>query len=129
MRFTSWGYVAVLAASICLGCGSGEEQPDGGTPDAGPLADPRNAPRDFWITDGTVDSIARQGGVIYLGGDFAYVGPPTGSFAATDAVTGAPLLDRARVNGFVLAVAPDGAGGWYIGGSFTSIDGLARSNL
>jgi hypothetical protein len=35
----------------------------------------------------------------------------------------------AQVDGSVLAVAPDGAGGWYIGGRFTSVGGVPRSRL
>ena len=33
------------------------------------------------------------------------------------------------MNGCVYAVAADGSGGFYIGGSFTSVDGVARSRL
>ena len=33
------------------------------------------------------------------------------------------------VVGSVAATAPDGAGGWYIGGTFTQVGGVPRSNL
>src|SRR5260370_35813911 len=31
--------------------------------------------------------------------------------------------------GLVQAVAPDGSGGWYIGGLFTHVGGVARNNI
>jgi hypothetical protein len=38
-------------------------------------------------------------------------------------------LAMPRVAGTVYAVAPDGSGGWYVGGSFTHVGGTPRSNL
>ena len=64
-----------------------------------------------------------------------------GSFTSVDIVTGAGVvLPAARsgaqhalgfpdVVGRVYTVAPDGAGGWYLGGTFTHVDGEERSNL
>src|SRR5262249_36603457 len=60
---------------------------------------------------------------------FAWVGPRTGGGAPLDTSTGSPLDPVVRVAGSVRAVAPDGAGGWYIGGSFTSVGSVPRSNL
>jgi hypothetical protein len=82
----------------------------------------------FWITDGSVRTILPVGNLIYIGGDFTYVGPFTGNGAAVDATTG-QSLGLPRVNGQVYAIAPDGAGGWYIGGDFTDVGGVARTNL
>src|SRR5262249_59661175 len=59
---------------------------------------------------------------------FLHVAPATGGGAPLDGVTGTPLFVP-RVLGAVNAVVPDGAGGWYLGGSFTSVGGVARSNL
>ncbi len=36
---------------------------------------------DTWVTNGTVSTVVQSGNTIYLGGDFTYVGPTTGSFA------------------------------------------------
>jgi hypothetical protein len=33
------------------------------------------------------------------------------------------------VNGYVTAVAPDGSGGWFIGGTFNAVGGLSRANV
>lgn len=84
---------------------------------------------DFWIADGAVRAWARVADTLYIGGDFTYVGPQTGSFTPLDSTTGAPLPDWPRVAGTVFCAAPDGAGGWYVGGRFTAVGGVARRNL
>src|SRR5512143_1158728 len=83
----------------------------------------------LWVTNGTVNAIVRSGDIIYLGGHFTYVGPPTGYGAAIDINTGNPNLAFAKVNGIINAVVPDGAGGWYIGGTFTMVDNEIRNNI
>lgn len=90
----------------------------------------------LWATDGSgpggeagVRVVARAGQVIYLGGDFRRVGPGTGGFVSLDAASGRPVPPFPKVLGTVRAVTSDGQGGWYIGGSFTYVGGLARSNL
>ena len=80
----------------------------------------------MWVTNGEVDAIATSGSTIYIGGTFTRVGPNTGSFAGIDANSGAPIANWPRVVGVVYCSAPDGAGGWYIGGNFTSVAGVTR---
>src|SRR5262249_15462179 len=46
-----------------------------------------------------------------------------------DPTSALPAAGFPIVNGTVLAAVSDGAGGWYIGGQFTSVGGSARSNL
>jgi len=77
---------------------------------------------------------AGPGGITYVGGSFTQAGTDTGLGGVLDAATG--LVDRnfpkvvgAGPNPAVYAVVPDGSGGWYIGGSFTEVGGLARNNL
>lgn len=65
---------------------------------------------------------------MYIGGQFARVGTPTGSFAPVDANTGA-ALPHPIVNGTVKAQLADGTGGWFIAGDFTHIDGRAHQAL
>jgi hypothetical protein len=92
--------------------------------------EPPPAPReDFWITDDTVRSIVATNGVVYLGGDFHYVGPNTGSAAWVDAESGRADRHFPRLAGDVRVAIPDGAGGWFVGGSFDSVAGVARTNL
>ena len=84
---------------------------------------------DLYITNGQVSAQVLRGNTLYLGGSFSFVGPVTGSGIPVDQLTGAPEPGFPRVNGTVMAAAPDGAGGWYIGGLFTSVGGVPRSNL
>src|SRR5262245_175893 len=71
-----------------------------------------------YVTDGMVNAVAVSGGTTYIGGAFTRVGPATGYGVPVDIATGQPTW-LPKVNGSVNAVASDGAGGWYLGGSFT----------
>jgi hypothetical protein len=82
-----------------------------------------------WVTDGGVTAIARSGGTIYIGGGFNRVSPAMGSGVAIDASTGVAQQPFPRVTGNVYAVAPDGIGGWFLGGEFTAVSGQPRQNL
>ncbi len=83
----------------------------------------------MWVTNGEVSAIATSANTIYIGGSFTRVGPNTGSFVGIDAGSGAPVANWPRVAGSVFGSAPDGAGGFYIGGSFTAVAGVPRANL
>ncbi len=83
----------------------------------------------MWETDGIVQCVARSGSTLYVGGQFEYVGPHTGGLAVIDAGPGTPSTGWPVIRGRVTAIAPDGAGGWFVGGSFTKVAGLARQNL
>ncbi len=76
----------------------------------------------------TVRSIDIDGGILYIGGDFTNSGTAS-SGVPLDATTGYQMTNAPTINGTVNAVVVDGAGGWYIGGSFTSINGVARNRL
>ena len=77
-----------------------------------------------------VSAITGDGTNIYIGGSFQVVGAYVGSRgAALDTSTGQPNASFPVVNGGISAVAPDGAGGWYIGGAFSKVGGLSRSNI
>lgn len=91
--------------------------------------------RGFPEVDGTVASLVRSGDTLYVGGRFQHIGRPSGPAVQLSTADGS--LER-RFPGFsrnsnleatVYAVASDGAGGWFIGGSFPRVDGLGRSNV
>jgi hypothetical protein len=87
---------------------------------------------DAYATNGVVRASALAGNVLYIGGDFTWVGYPTGPCALVDRTSGAPspafpLLDA--FSSIVHAAVPDGAGGWYVAGEFSYIGGIARQNL
>jgi len=84
---------------------------------------------DLWVTNGRVTSIVENNGLLYVGGNFTYAGPNTGHGAILDTATGTPFPYFPYINGNVNAVIPDESGGWFIGGEFTSVGGLARSRL
>jgi trimeric autotransporter adhesin len=91
-----------------------------------------STPDATYVTDGSVNAIVRSGNSIYLGGYFTQVGPRTGSFVAISPATGqvnAALPQVAGRGGSVHAVMADGAGGWYIGGSFTHVGSVAASDI
>ena len=77
---------------------------------------------------GVVASTAVSGSTAYLGGNFTYVGPPTGSFVAADSA-GALASPWPAVGGNVYAVAPDGSNGFFIGGLFSSVGTKHANNL
>jgi len=78
----------------------------------------------------SVVSLAKSGNTVYMGGSFDYVGPLTGTFARIDAGTGIVDATVPRIPGFsVDAMAPDGAGGWYIAGSNIRPDGTTTAGV
>ena len=112
------GAVAALAACLILPA-SAAALPS--TPDQGVV-----------VTNGPVNAIVQAGGKTYLGGDFTLVGTRTGggvALPATGSVSGPPLSFPEVVGGDVNAVVADGFGGWYLGGSFSSVGGYSRSRI
>ena len=83
----------------------------------------------LWGVNGPVYTIERIDHTLYIGGDFTTVGPCTGGGVPIDRQTGAPVAGFARVTGRVTAVVSDGAGGWFLGGHFTAVEGVPRHNL
>lgn len=98
------------------------------TPARASVAD--SVPDRTFVTDGPVNAVVRSGGTIYIGGSFTSVGPRTGpgvEVAPDGSDRGLPEVSGG--GGTVNAVAPDGFGGWYIGGLFTHVGGLPRGNI
>ncbi len=93
-----------------------------------PLANqPRN---DFWIPNGTVNTVLETNGSIYLGGTFTELGVTNvGRFASFNPATGDVLQGFPLVNDVVNAVIDDGTGGWFIGGNFTKVGGVNAFRL
>ncbi|RYZ52465.1 MAG: hypothetical protein EOO14_16715, partial [Chitinophagaceae bacterium] len=83
----------------------------------------------WWVANGTVNTIVQSGNTVYLGGDFNMLGPNAPNGTAVDGATGVPNLSFAKPNNFVRTAVPDGSGGWYIGGDFTEVGGQARNRL
>lgn len=80
--------------------------------------------------DGEVRAIAvAEDGTRYIGGAFTRYGAFTGGGALLSTPTATVNRTFPFVNGTVNAAVSDGSGGWIIGGSFTEVDGQARSGL
>jgi len=95
---------------------------------AGPPALTYTPNPQFWGTNGRVTQILPVGNKVIVAGSFDYVGPQTGYGVGVNESTGRMLPGAPMVNGTVYAAAPDGSGGWYIGGSFTRVAGQYRLN-
>ncbi|RMG55905.1 MAG: T9SS C-terminal target domain-containing protein [Bacteroidetes bacterium] len=74
-------------------------------------------------------SISGGTGLTYVGGAFS----ATGFYAPFAALLAAggdlPSLDFPAVNGYIEVIIGDGNGGWYLGGSFTQVEGQNRPYL
>ena len=84
-----------------------------------------------WIPNGMVKDMVSNGNTVYLAGDFTYIGPAenVGRASTFDAVTGQPIPNFPKFDNSILAIAPDGSGGWYIGGGFRTVAGQTRNRL
>ncbi len=100
---------------------------------AGPLlAEPLTTSRLSWVVNGPVYAAAALGDRLFIGGIFTRVAPRSaalGSLFALSQTTGAVVPPLPLVDGEVFDIEPDGAGGVYIGGRFSTVGGVARPNL
>lgn len=86
----------------------------------------------WWVAyNGAVNTLAKDtvNNIIYLGGNFTYVGPPEANGAAINQSTLSTITAFSNPNGEVKVTIPDGSGGWYIGGSFSTVGDSSRFNL
>lgn len=81
----------------------------------------------MWETNGNVKALVSSGNTIYIGGEFTYVGPKTGSGVILNQsdgkVTAKPSL---KINGRIHTAISDGKGGWFVGGEFTQVQEVAQ---
>ena len=80
----------------------------------------------------SVEALAIHAGRLIVSGSSYFNGIPLGGAAIFRSDTGAPYCPNPKTiltNGAVLAAAPDGAGGWFIGGQFTAIGTFERRSL
>lgn len=79
----------------------------------------------FLATSGTIYSVVKSndGSKIFVGGEFNYVGKPVAANVIADSATLTYQSTSPIVTGYITAVCEDGAGGFYVGGKFTEING------
>lgn len=102
-------------------------------------AELRSRPDDTFVTNGPVNAVVRAGNTIYIGGRFDRVGPRTGPGVEVGLdgsehpwmpeLSGTGPTSHFGAGGSVTAVAPDGSGGWFVGGLFTHVGDAPRTNL
>lgn len=93
-----------------------------------------NPIEDYAVTDGVVEAVVEgssaPGGLVYFGGSFGTVAPPTGAFAPLKTPSGGLVGGFPKVDGgTVYAAVADGAGGWIVGGDFSKVRGAVREGL
>ena len=83
------------------------------------------------FTNGPVKAMVTDGTNLYIGGFFTCIGgTPNGAAIDGTGIGGlAASVFQPVINGEIKAVAPDGSDGWYIGGNFTTINGVTRNRL
>ncbi|MFQ5471192.1 MAG: hypothetical protein ACE5EH_12990, partial [Gammaproteobacteria bacterium] len=84
---------------------------------------------DLWVPNGPVYATASNPATLYIGGDFNYVGPNTGSGVVINATDGIVDDEWPLVDGQVNITVADGSGGWFIGGDFTQVGGQPYGNI
>jgi len=85
--------------------------------------------KQLWTTSGNVNAIAEDASNLYIGGDFTYVGPETGRAVVLDSSNAKLPSAFPYVDGIVDSALPDGSGGWFIVGKFTSVGGVTRNRI
>ena len=92
-------------------------------------APPRRVPLQLCV-NGAVDAITTgDDGTVYVGGEFTRVSEYVGAVAAVDTVTGERVTSIPTTDGDILTCLPDGSGGYFIGGTFTQVNGVPRKSL
>lgn len=85
--------------------------------------------KDFWVVDGTIKSILTNESSIFVGGNFNYIGKPTGCGAIINSYSGEYYKEFPIVNGIIKCGIKDGKGGFYLGGDFTRVGDFDRVRL
>ncbi len=97
-------------------------------------AQPSSNSRVNFVINGTVNTAARVGNTLYIGGTFTRIAPSTnalGSLVAVNPTTAQAIPGRLPlvVGGDVVAMIPDGNGGYYVGGGFDRVGSNRQPNL
>ena len=88
-----------------------------------------NASSNRWVTNGRVTDAVAQGEVVYLAGTFTRIAPRTGPLTFLDPLTLEPMPAPEVTGGDIVAVEPDGVGGYFIAGRFTAVGGRQQRGV
>ena len=126
LRGIAAGGIAVIMAATGMGTASASP--------AVPLVSTNPVNYTPNITNGAAYKSAQANGTLYVGGSFTSVTATNGAtftrnhILSFNASTGAVSSFAPNVNGAVWAIVPSGSS-LYIGGTFTSVNGIARRGL
>jgi len=86
----------------------------------------------LWMvnTGGRVNDMVKDGNILYIGGSFSKLGRNTGCLAnlsLSDGQMGSLLPNISP--GSILSTVSDGNGGWFVGGTFSIVNGSTFTNL
>nr|MBP7512434.1 hypothetical protein [Bacteroidia bacterium] len=79
--------------------------------------------------NGTVYCQKQVGNTLYVGGNFTSVDVNSGSLVGINLANPNVTVPMPTVNGLIYTIVSDGTGGFFIGGSFTTVGGLPRKNF
>jgi hypothetical protein len=79
--------------------------------------------------NGTVYCQKQVGNTLYVGGNFTSVDVNSGSLVGINLANPNVTVPMPKVNGLIYTIVSDGTGGFFIGGSFTTVGGLPRKNF
>jgi hypothetical protein len=80
-------------------------------------------------TNSYVQTIDQKGDTLFMGGNFTVTGYDAPNLASVSTTIDYPDINFPSADGVIYSVVPDGSGGWYVGGSFNNIGGVARQKL
>jgi trimeric autotransporter adhesin len=119
----------VLAASLGAVASSVGVESAASAQDVGGTTLPTTVSGRF-VVAGYVNAMVRAGEAVYVGGEFSRIANRTGSALVVPSSGGHIEPVRAEIaGGPVEAAVADGDGGWYVGGSFTSVGDTQRDGL
>ncbi len=131
------GLVALLtgaiSAAVVIGVATGPSSPMAGaaaSPAISGVVAERPVDAAVQFTDGEVRAITEVGNHIVAGGTFTRVGPAVqGAAGEVDLSVGDFVAGFPDVVGSVFRAVPDGGGGYWLGGNFTSVGGQPRTHV
>lgn len=103
--------IVLLVCMILLGWGPWQ------TSAATPLTLPVPQPRSTQGAAGYIADVLGDADQLYIAGSLTGTGPVTGPLIRTNSA-GDLLPFPNQINGTILTMIPDGAGGWFVGGNF-----------
>ena len=85
--------------------------------------------KQFVETNGSVQTIVKDGNTLYLGGSFSQAGYRALRGAVVSPTNDFPAPNFPDANGTINSVLADGAGGWYVGGTFSMLGQVSVNRL